>query len=51
VAGEVVRVAGKKADRYDYGVQFLNLDAKSRIQIESLVKIKEDKGRGVRTSN
>jgi c-di-GMP-binding flagellar brake protein YcgR len=42
VAGEVVRVAGKKADRYDYGVEFLNLDAKSKKQIEALVKARED---------
>ena len=39
VGGEVVRVAGRTGDRYEYGVQFLNLDDKSRSQIEELVKL------------
>ena len=45
VAGEVVRAARKTADLCDYGVQFLNLDPKSRSQIEALVKVQEDTDR------
>ena len=51
VAGEVVRVAKKTADLYDYGIRFLNLDPKSIVQIEALVKSKEDTDHGARGPN
>jgi len=38
VTGEVVRVVRETADLYHYGVRFLNLDSKARIQIQDLVK-------------
>ncbi len=38
VAGEVVRAVRKAPDIYHYGVRFLNLHPKARVQIEELVK-------------
>jgi c-di-GMP-binding flagellar brake protein YcgR len=38
VSGEVARVAKKKANLYDYGIRFLNLDPKAKGKIEDALR-------------
>lgn len=38
ITGEIVRVTKKVSELYDYGVRFLDLDPKSKAQIEEFIK-------------